>query len=141
MDTSPITPLESDAAWEFLASHEVGRLAVCSLGEPDIFPINYIVSGENIIFRTAQGTKLLSILIDGHVALEVDEYTETEAVSVVAKGVGRLLDSSAEIEELGAERVRPYVPTLKQQFVAIAVQQISGRHFQFGEEPDRLPLM
>ena len=39
----------------------VGRLAVTLAGEPLIFPLNYAVDGEAVIFRTQVGTKLSAI--------------------------------------------------------------------------------
>lgn len=39
----------------------VGRLVVTVGGEPSLFPLNFAVDGEAIIFRTAAGTKLTGI--------------------------------------------------------------------------------
>ena len=52
--------IELDAAecWRLFRSAEVGRLAVSIANYPDIFPVNYVVDGETIVFRTGAGTKL-----------------------------------------------------------------------------------
>lgn len=141
MDIDPITPLAESESWDFLRSQSVGRLALTVLGQPEIFPVNFIVSGEDIIFRTAEGTKLLGLLIDSRVAFEVDLFDGEGARSVIAKGVARQLQHDSEIEALDAERLRPWVPTLKYNFVAVKVSEISGRHFAFGPEPERHPVM
>ena len=39
----------------------VGRLAICPGGDPLIFPLNYVVDGDAIVFRTQVGTKLSGI--------------------------------------------------------------------------------
>jgi nitroimidazol reductase NimA-like FMN-containing flavoprotein (pyridoxamine 5'-phosphate oxidase superfamily) len=39
----------------------VGRLAICLAGEPLVFPLNYAVDGDAIVFRTRVGTKLSGI--------------------------------------------------------------------------------
>lgn len=137
----PVTVLSADESWDFLAAHSLGRLAVISLDEPDIFPVNHIVSGSSIVFRSAEGTKLMSVLINSRVAFEVDAVRPHEGVSVVAKGNARILDDHAQIDALDAERLRPWIPTLKYRFVAIDVDTITGRRIRFGEEPDRFPIM
>jgi uncharacterized protein len=141
MDVDPTAVLSAEQSWDFLAGQQVGRLATFAMGDPEIFPVNYILTDQTLVFRTAQGTKLVSIVINNRVAFEVDEFFDDHAVSVVAKGEARLLDTYDEIEALGAERLRPFVPTLKQQFVAIDVAEITGRRFEFGPEPDRMPMM
>ena len=39
----------------------VGRLVVAGAGEPSVFPLNFVVDGESIIFRTQTGSKLNGI--------------------------------------------------------------------------------
>ena len=55
---SPVTIIPEDSCWGYLASQEVGRLGVSSHDVPEIFPINYYVDGESIIFRSAEGSKM-----------------------------------------------------------------------------------
>lgn len=43
---------------DLLAGDEIGRLAVLEGGQPLIFPVNYGLDGDSVIFRTAAGTKL-----------------------------------------------------------------------------------
>jgi nitroimidazol reductase NimA-like FMN-containing flavoprotein (pyridoxamine 5'-phosphate oxidase superfamily) len=40
---------------------EVGRLVITLAGEPAVFPLNFTVDAEAIVFRTASGTKLSGI--------------------------------------------------------------------------------
>lgn len=53
-----------------LAEEHIGRLAVVVDGRPEIFPVNYGIDGDGIVFRTNQGRKLLGLA--GEVAFEVD---------------------------------------------------------------------
>ena len=39
---------------------------------PEIFPTNYAVDRETVIFRTAEGRKLLAMVTNPSVAFEVD---------------------------------------------------------------------
>ena len=50
--------IDREVCLDLLRADEVGRLAVIDGGRPVIFPVNYVVDGEHIVFRTAPGTKL-----------------------------------------------------------------------------------
>ena len=111
-----------------LRANEFGRLAFHLAGEVHLAPINYAVDGETLLFRTAEGSKLLSVVMGGDVAFEVDRYGEESARSVVVRGSARLLP---EDEAHRSENVplRPWVPTLKYNVVEITPRVMSGRAF------------
>ena len=56
-----VTELAELDCWELLREQEFGRLAFHLVNEVHIVPINYAVSGERLVFRTAEGSKLLGI--------------------------------------------------------------------------------
>ena len=141
MDADSITPMSENEAWAFLAEHTYGRLALSIVGQPEIFPVNYAVSGTHVLFRTAEGTKLLGVLMDSKVAFETDEVGADGASSVVVKGVARRIETQAELEALDVRDLHSWLPTLKYNLVAIDVAEISGRRFRFGPEPDLTPVM
>jgi nitroimidazol reductase NimA-like FMN-containing flavoprotein (pyridoxamine 5'-phosphate oxidase superfamily) len=141
MDTDSITPMSENEAWAFLAEHTYGRLALTILGQPEIFPVNYAVSGTHVLFRTAEGTKLLGVVMDSKVAFEVDQVHADGATSVVVKGVATRIESQEELEALDLQDLHSWLPTLKYNLVAIKVAEISGRRFRFGPEPDLTPVM
>ena len=74
MSTSPVverlTPTES---WRLLRQVSVGRLAVLDDGHVDIFPLNFVVDGDSVVFRTAMGTKFWGAIREES-ALEGDAY-------------------------------------------------------------------
>lgn len=133
----PITVLTEAESWKLLATTALGRLAVSVADRPEIFPVNYYVDHDSILIRTAQGTKLLSLTINEHVAFESDGYTESDAWSVVARGTAVALESQDEIMVADSLPFKPWVPTLKYIYVRISPTEISGRHFELGPEPDR----
>lgn len=66
------TEIVSEAAcWEMLGTQSVGRLAVSMDGQIDVFPVNYRLDGNAILFRTNAGRKM-SWAARGEVAFEVD---------------------------------------------------------------------
>jgi nitroimidazol reductase NimA-like FMN-containing flavoprotein (pyridoxamine 5'-phosphate oxidase superfamily) len=131
----PITRMSAEQAWEFLHGHEFGRLAFHLADEVHITPVNYAVDHDpasdrrTLLFRTAEGSKLLGVVMNSDVAFEVDEFDDDHAASVVARGRARKLE---EDEEHRAENVplRPWIGSLKYNVVEIDVTEISGRRFE-----------
>ena len=127
-DDDVITVLTAEQCWEVLRTEEFGRLAFRLVDEIHITPINYAVDGDVLLFRSAEGSKLLGVVMGSPVAFEVDQYDEEWARSIVIRGKTRLLD---EHEEHRAENVplRAWVPTLKYNVVEIIPEVVSGRQF------------
>lgn len=105
----------------------------------DLFPLNYLVHEGEIYFRTAEGSKLFSLTLNNDVLFEADNVDgdSQEAWSVVVKGTARTLSSNAEIEAADQLPLKPWLPTLKYNYVVVSPNEISGRKFHLGEEPER----
>ena len=125
----PVTVLSSDECWEMLRAEEFGRLAFRLLDEVHITPINYAVEGECLLFRTAEGEKLLGVVMGAPVAFEVDRYDEVSARSVVVRGTARLLPED-EAHRADNLRLRTWVSTPKYDVVEIVPGVITGRRFE-----------
>ena len=125
--------LDETVCWDLLRAHEFGRLAF-HLGEQvHIVPVNYAVDHDTLLFRTAEGSKLLAVAMEPDVAFEIDEYDEHTARSVVVRGRARLL---AEHEEVRAENVplRPWVSgDTKFNVVEIVPTEVTGRRFDLAK--------
>ncbi|WP_345762428.1 pyridoxamine 5'-phosphate oxidase family protein [Diaminobutyricibacter sp. McL0608] len=138
MNTSAsVTELSEDECWTKLSGNSLGRLATSVGSEVDIFPVNYLADGKTLLIRTAPGTKLLELTIHHDIAFEVDGYTDTEAWSVIVKGVATELESQTEIDEANRQPLAPWIPTLKYRYVRITPLSITGRHFRREPEPER----
>jgi nitroimidazol reductase NimA-like FMN-containing flavoprotein (pyridoxamine 5'-phosphate oxidase superfamily) len=136
-DLYPVQNLTDDECWDLLISSSFGRLAMSISGEPDIYPVNFVTADSRLVFRTAEGTKLLELTVNNRVAFEIDGIGRSEAWSVVARGEARILDKQAEIEAADQLPLRPLIPTLKYIYVEITPTRVTGRRFQLGPEPDR----
>ena len=116
--------LEYKDCRELLAGEQVGRVAVIVDGAPDIFPVNYGVDGNGIVFRTNPGRKMRG-LTAGEVAFEVDhlDFGTRSGWSVVVHGRAEditMFDSPALRERTGTPwagekehlvRIRPTLMT------------------------------
>ncbi len=129
-DHSPVTALSTEECWEFLRGQEFGRLAFHLAREVHIVPINYALDdADRIVFRTAEGSKLLGLTMNADVAFEVDEFSEDEARSVVIRGRAQQLEGH-EIDEIEQLPLRPWVDYAKFNVIAVEVDELTGRHFE-----------
>jgi nitroimidazol reductase NimA-like FMN-containing flavoprotein (pyridoxamine 5'-phosphate oxidase superfamily) len=113
-----------------LAAQNFGRIAVIMDGHPIVFPVNYALDGDTVVFRTAPGTKLSGAAL-GHVAFEIDDVDQPSRTgwSVIVKGVGNeittaLDERSARLREL---EVQPWVPGEHAHWVEILAESVTGR--------------
>ena len=128
-DESVTTQLSSEQCWDLLRADEFGRLAFRMADEVHLVPINYAVDGDRILFRTAEGNKLLGVTMHPEVVFEIDAYDDERAHSVIVRGLARRLE---EDEEHRAEEIplRPWVSTPKYNVVEIRPTEITGRAFE-----------
>jgi nitroimidazol reductase NimA-like FMN-containing flavoprotein (pyridoxamine 5'-phosphate oxidase superfamily) len=136
-DPDPVRLLSSEECWELLLSASFGRLAASVADDIEIFPLNFVAADRRLLFRTAEGTKLLALTVNNRVALETDDIGRVDAWSVVVKGIARVLDTQAEIDAADALPLRPLIPTLKYIWVEITPTEITGRRFNLEPEPER----
>ncbi|WOF22671.1 pyridoxamine 5'-phosphate oxidase family protein [Microbacterium betulae] len=132
-----VVDLSDRECFRRLGGQELGRIVTRVRDTVDVFPVNYVLDGDEIVFRTAEGSKLVELTVDDEVLFEVDDHTGVDAWSVVVRGRARALSSSAEIEAADALPLRPWIPTMKRTYVRIEPTTVSGRSFLRGPEPDR----
>lgn len=130
-----MTVVEEDTCWGYLDTAEVGRLATSADNQPQIFPVNYVVDGLSVVFRTAPGTKLDEMVRNSAVAFEADGWSEQGGWSVVIRGTAEVITSPEELALCEKMPLRPWVPTVKKTWVRVQASSISGRTFAFGPEP------
>lgn len=129
--------LDDAECWQLLEARELGRLAVSVADRPDIYPITYRAYEGRVYFRTAQGSKLLELTINGHVALEIDDVGADSAVSVVLHGTARQLDDDEEIAAVSQLSLRPRVGDDKPVYVEITPEAVTGRRFVLPGDAER----
>ena len=135
-EEQPISILAETQCWDLLGSVALGRLVTSVDGQPEIFPVNFVVQHRSVLFRTAEGTKLVSAAINNQVLFEADGSTFDEGWSVIVKGTARVPRTDDELEEARRAWLFPWTATSKPHFVRIRPLSVTGRRFVFGSEPD-----
>lgn len=106
----------------------VGRVGFVLDGQPMIFPVNYLLEGEVVIFRTASGSALSSL--DGtRVAFEVDNNRpfDRKGWGVVAQGVARGITEPKEMDRLRRGPLRSWAWGNPDLWFGISLDAVSGR--------------
>jgi nitroimidazol reductase NimA-like FMN-containing flavoprotein (pyridoxamine 5'-phosphate oxidase superfamily) len=136
--TRHVEQLSLAECWELLDDTSVGRLAVDIAGQPDIFPVNFIVDGSSLVFRTGAGTKLAGAVLGHHVAFEIDGVRAEDRTvwSVVVKGLAREITNMFERFAVDDLPLYPWIADPKPNFVRIEPQLVTGRRFHVVDTAD-----
>jgi len=134
--TDQITILPEHECWDLLDSVALGRIVTSVDDQPEIFPVNFTVQRRTVLFRTAEGTKLVSTAINRRVVFEADEHNVSEGWSVIIKGIARILHSYDEIEEAERAGLLTWTAPAKTHYVRVQPMAVTGRRFRFTPSPE-----
>jgi nitroimidazol reductase NimA-like FMN-containing flavoprotein (pyridoxamine 5'-phosphate oxidase superfamily) len=125
-----IEPLPRDECLRLLANDDVGRVAVNVFNLPVVFPVNYCLDGESVVFRTDEGTKQTRGPWAA-ASFEIDHFDRAaqEGWSVLVKG--RLEEVTvadrATFDRVHALRLEPWGGGDKSHWMRLVAQEITGR--------------
>ena len=127
-DRSGIEVIAWGECMDLLAQEEVGRLAVVIGGHPHVFPVNYVLDGTDVVFRTADGTKLDGSMRES-VAFEVDRLDSAtrSGWSVVVHGVAQPVTTFSPAYMRRPDALQPWAAGDKPRLVRITPMRITGR--------------
>ena len=115
---------------ELLRTSAVGRVGGTVAGHPFVLPVNYAVDGDQVVFKTAAGTKLSGSSF-ARVAFEIDGFDAKSRTgwSVVVEGVATDISDMIDTKSsrLRALDLQPWFAGEKSHWVAIQPESISGR--------------
>ncbi|HEX9682499.1 MAG TPA: pyridoxamine 5'-phosphate oxidase family protein [Acidimicrobiales bacterium] len=117
---------------QLLASHHLGRLGLSIGSRPMVLPVNYVLDGERIIFRTDEGTKFNEAVRGSFVALEIDDIDTfyRSGWSVVVAGRADEVTNDADRKHVQDLPLRPWARGQKSHWVAIEPTTITGRRIR-----------
>ena len=114
---------------ELLARHAAGRVAWNSASGPKILPVTYQYRSGTVVFRTAPDGPLAALTRRTRVAFEIDEIDEAQerGWSVLVVGFSKGVTDSYSQSRLWADGPVPWAAGVRNVFVEIAPQSITGR--------------
>lgn len=132
-----IGELRRDECWGLLRTAAVGRVAVVVGDHPEIFPVNFVVDGATVVFRSAGGTKLSAALSAGAVAFEADGIDgHARAWSVMLHGPAHQILEMDELLGTALLPLRSWQSGSKERFVRITPASLTGRRFRISGVKD-----
>lgn len=129
-DHSGLEVLPFEVCLQRLASVPVGRIGFFADGELVVLPVNHAVDGQDLVFRTARGSKLSAAREQGLVAFEADEYdSETlSGWSVLVTGRAEEVSEEVEFQRLNRLGLHSWVRSVAHPFwIRIRSTSVTGR--------------
>ena len=123
---------------DLLGTQEVGRVAVCTPQGPQIMPVNYVVDGASLIFRTSPYGVLGRHAWNSQIAFQIDHVdTETRSGwSVLATGSGEMIEDAEELAVVRAFRnPQPWASGSRLLYVRLSWDSITGRRVGLRTSP------
>ncbi len=130
IDHAGLETLALQDCLRLLASVPVGRVGFQADGELLVLPVNHVVDGQDIAFRTAHGSKLSAAEEQSLVAFEADDYDwETESGwSVLVNGHAEMVYEDAETQRLARLVLRSWASAAEHPFwIRIRPTSVTGR--------------
>jgi len=128
-----VDELGRDECLGLLAELSVGRVGLVVGDHPEILPVNYVVDGETVLFRTAVGSPL-EHAAGRLVAFEVDRIDEESRTgwSVllhgVAEDIGDAIDGVS--QRLRGRTLPTWAPGARERWFHVVPDSITGRRIR-----------
>jgi uncharacterized protein len=125
---SALRDLAERECLELLASRVLGRVAVVVEGAARVYPVNYLLDGRDVVFRTDEGTKLDAAHRCELATFEVDDSDPLYHTgwSVMATGRLETVSEPQELHRMQSLPVRAWGRDGRH-WVRMPITSISGR--------------
>ena len=127
---SQLVELTAEECLSLLRTRTVGRIGVVTPSGPVIFPVNYSLVQDAIVFRTLPYGVLANHAQEADVAFEVDDLDDTmqQGWSVLATGQSRRIEDPHEVRTIRGEvDPQPWVDGHRNLYFRVAWTNLSGR--------------
>jgi uncharacterized protein len=130
IDHAGLETLPFDACLDLLGSVPLGRVGFYADGEVVVLPVNHVLDGQDIVFRSAPGSKLTAAEEQNLVTFEADQYDARTRTgwSVLVTGQATVVYDEAETERLGHLGLEPWITAVEHPFwIRIRPTSVTGR--------------
>jgi len=119
--------LDRDECLRLLRQDEIGRLSVIDGRAPVVLPVNYAMDGENVVFRTAAGTKL-RVGPGARASFEIDSFDRSTHSGWSVLVAGRLEEVDVyDVNGQTQRAIRPWAAGTRDHLIRLQASRITGR--------------
>jgi len=120
--------------WQMLRLSAVGRIGVLVDGGPEIYPVNFVVDGQTVVFRTDAGSKLRGLDKSPSVCFEADgmNLEDHTGWSVMVKGRATEVTSPGDRRKAAALPLQFWALGEKAYWIRIRPTEVTGRRIHRG---------
>ncbi|MHA6794282.1 pyridoxamine 5'-phosphate oxidase family protein [Pseudonocardia bannensis] len=128
-ETAELVELDRGTCLRLLAHGVVGRVVFTDAALPAAQPVNYVLDGEEILFRTAGGTKLAAVARRAVVAFQADAIDPGAHIGWSVLGIGEAYEvtDTDRLADLAARLPAPWAPGRTAHTIAIPLSKLTGR--------------
>ena len=127
--TAELTEVPRADCLRLLAAGVIGRVVFNDEATPAAHPVVYLLDGEEIVFRTRGGGKLMAATVHQVVAFEVDEVDLEARTGWSVLGVGQAYEVTdrRRLARLARRIPSAWLPDRERHIIAIPLQRLTGR--------------
>jgi uncharacterized protein len=132
-DRNGLEILDRASCLSLLVSVHVGRIALSIDALPVVLPVNFTMLDDDVLIRTAPGSKLDAAATNAVVAFEADKIDAIyhSGWSVLVQGVATEITDPVELERARRAPLTPW-PGVNGRYLRVATQLVSGRRLDPG---------
>ena len=129
-DGTGLEVLDRAECLRLLATQFIGRVGLVVRGRPVVMPVNYVLEGEAVLFRTTLGSNFdANVVTASELVFEIDAADPAYHTgwSVLARGVPAPIIDLTEIDRLSHLALRPWARGPQPRWVRLVLGEITGR--------------
>ena len=129
--------LGPDECRSLLAGTHLGRVAFVVGDFPVVLPVNHVLDGDRVVFRTRPGILLDAAVRRAAVGFEVDGIDEGSRTgwSVLVRGHVEHVTDDTERHRLESLGLMPWAPGARPEYVRVTAVETSGRRISVPSLP------
>ena len=142
MTVSDLIELTVEECLSLLHTKSVGRIGLVTPQGPMIFPVNYALAGDALVFRTLPYGVIANNAHDAQVAFEVDSLDEEMRTgwSVLAVGRSEHLSDPAEVRVVREDwDPEPWAEGVRNLYFRVEWVGLTGRQLGLSTRPSLIP--
>ncbi len=127
--------LSQEQCWDLLRSNTTGRFGFVQQGRVVILPVNYLVDGQSIYFRTAEDGSIAEAVPSLESSFQIDDSRadRSEGWSVLVSGASSRVEDQDLLTRLwGKVMAEPWAGGARNLFIRIQAHKVTGRHMHLG---------